>query len=175
MIYDYVECNAYSYASEDDDLWLAFYRKAFPTMVETYVNRDDIERQLQGRDRVLILSNRRKVFIDEKKVRHDWPNILLEYISNDVTGTPGWIEKDLSIDYLAYAFVPARRIHLYPWLLLKSAWREFGQEWKSTFRNIPSENYGRKGEPNYTTWSVAVPFDELERGIAHQFRIKVPV
>lgn len=174
MIHDFEECNAYSFNPNDDDFWMAFYRKAFPTMVDTHVNNGDLARQYEGIDRVLILSSGRKVFIDEKKQPKDWPCILLEYISNDVRQTPGWIEKDLRIDYIAYAFMESRRIHLYPWILLKSAWNEYGQEWKERFRNIHAENYGRAGESNYTTWSVAVPFDELEYAITQQFRVYVP-
>jgi hypothetical protein len=37
------------------------------------------------------------------------PDFLLEYWSDYERRSPGWIEKDLACDFIAYAFVPSRR------------------------------------------------------------------
>jgi hypothetical protein len=116
--------------------------------------------QRQGVDRVILLANSKILLIDEKKRREEYPDILLEYISVDTTGAPGWMEKDLIIDYLAYAFMKSQRVHLFPWPMLRRAWCRYKDEWIDTYPIIKAQNYG------YKTISVAVPTDVLRKAVS---------
>ena len=88
-------------------------------------------------------------------------------MSVDTTGAPGWIEKDLAIDYLAYAFMPSRTVYLFDWLMLRRAWGQFGDEWKRKYKIPPAQNNG------YKTHSVAVPIKVLRNAVALARRIQV--
>lgn len=96
-----------------------------------------------------MLDNRRKSYSD----------ILLEYLSNDQTGSLGWIEKSLHIDYLAYGFLVSKCVYLFEWQLLRRAWIQFGKEWKAIYFNASAENDG------YKTWSVCVPIKVLTKAV----------
>jgi len=146
---------AYSELSSEEEFWDAVYRKAFPSMVNHMACLGDTESQRMGIDRVIILANGLTLKVDEKKRRKEYKDILLEFISNDQTRAPGWIEKNLAINYIAYAFMESRRVYLLDWQLLKRTWLRFGEEWKARFEIIRAEN------KNYTTLSVAVPIGEL--------------
>lgn len=142
--------------------WDAAYRCAFPNLV-THARCDgDTESQRMGIDRLLFLSNGQELRIDEKKRERDYGDFLIEYLSNDRTRAPGWIEKDLFIDYLAYAFVPSQKVYLFPWPLLRRAWHVYGDEWRRLarqnrdgFRQIVAHNQG------YRTHAIAVPKKRL--------------
>jgi hypothetical protein len=165
---------AWSEAQSDEPFWDAVYRKAFPNLVSHVTGPGDYDSQRQGVDRVLVLSNNRLLRIDEKKRSANYPDILLEYVSVDVTGALGWIEKDLSIDYLAYAFMPALKVYLLPWILLRKAWKENREAWMSKaeerregFRVVQAQNFG------YSTWSLAVPIPNLYSAINRASIIEV--
>lgn len=146
---------AWSMSASTEDFWDAVYRKAFPNMVGHIANPDDGIAQRQGVDRHIFLANGKTINIDEKKRREVWSDILLEYVSNDQTNAPGWMDKDLSIDYLAYAFMPTKCCHLLPWPTLRLAWLKHRTDWLSTYPTVPAKNIG------YTTLSVAVPIKKL--------------
>lgn len=155
IVHDFKTSLEYSEIASDEEFWSSIYRKAFPNMVNHMTAFGDTESQRQGIDRVIILSNGKILKIDEKKRKKDYGDILLEYISNDQTGALGWIEKDLSIDYLAYAFMPSEKVYLFPWLMLRRSWLHYKDEWISTYPYISADNL------TYNTISVAVPIDTL--------------
>lgn len=143
----------------------AVYRKAF-------YNFDGVLRsksgstgaQKLGADVVIWTTAGRSYTADEKirPSRHDYKDIALEYTSSDKRDTPGWIEKDLGIDYLVYAFVPIRRAYLFPWQQLKAAWNKNKVNWlklanekRDGFMVVSSPN------PTYNTLSCAVPTELL--------------
>ena len=153
----------WSLQAGDEPFWEAVYQKAFPNLkTMELVTRPDWQRK--GIDRLLTLTNGNKLKIDEKKRRKVYPDILLEYLSNDHTRAPGWMEKDLAIDYLAYAFMPTRRVYLFPWPILRRAWQEYGQGWLAAYDHKEAVN------PGYSTWSIAVPI-EVVRQATHQATI----
>jgi len=121
-----------------------------------------------GIDRLILLSSGQVLRIDEKKRATDYDDILLEYLSNDVTGAPGWIEKNLYIDYLAYAFSVKRICYLLPWLMLRKAWIENGEIWRQRYRPIIAHN------ETYSTHSIAVPINVLYRAVDRATRIELP-
>ena len=151
VTHDFKEQLAYSEEASGESFWDAVYRKAFPNMVNHMLASGDHDSQRRGIDRVVMLSNGRTLYIDEKKRKKDYPDILLEYISCDTTDAPGWMEKDLSIDYLAYAFMPSQRVYLLDWLMLRRAWERYSKEWKEKYDCVPAQNVG------YKTWCVAIP------------------
>lgn len=150
-IHDFRTQLRWSEAGSDEPFWNTVYRRAFPNLVNHMPCTGDTTSQRMGIDRLIHLSNGRTLAIDEKKRSVDRSDILLEYLSNDQTNAPGWIEKDLAIDYLAYAFMPSQRVYLFDWCLLRRAWQAYGATWKRCFPHISAQNKG------YTTHSVAVP------------------
>jgi hypothetical protein len=158
-LHDFHERLEMSQRASDEPFWLEVYRKAFVGYVGCLPVLGDSPAQRMGIDRFVILSSGQELRIDEKKREEVWPDILLEYLSNDQTNAPGWMEKDLHIDYIAYAFMPAKRVHLYPWHLLRRAWIQHGATWKKEYKLIPAPN------PGYKTWSVAVPIAVLDKAV----------
>lgn len=123
--------------------------------------------QRQGIDRVIHLSNGKTLYVDEKKREKDYGDILLEYISVDRTGAPGWMEKDLSIDYLAYAVMPCHRCYLFPWLMLRRAWLHYREQWIGKYETRVAKN------SSYNTLSVAVPTAVLRSAVSQATLIDV--
>lgn len=167
ITHDFKQQLAWSEAGGDESFWVAAYRSAFPNFVNCMQTTGDTAAQRMGIDRVIALSNGVNLRIDEKKRRKDYGDILLEYISVDTTGALGWIEKDLQIDYLAYAFMESHRVYLLPWLLLRKAWIKNGTAWieagrqhKAGFRLVEADNR------RYKTLSVAVPTNVLFNAIS---------
>lgn len=164
-VHDFRADLRYSLAGRDEDFWQAVYERAFPNLRETRLC-EDLRWQRQGVDRLLYLNNGRILAVDEKKRRRDYGDILLEHVSNDATGAPGWMEKDLAIDWLAYAFMESQRVYLINWYLLRRAWGHYGAEWlalgaaqRDGFRLVVAHNEG------YATHSVAVPIPALTRAL----------
>lgn len=158
MIHDFNERLHFSLKASDEPFWNAIYKKAFPTLIDSKIV-NDLRLQKLGIDRVLYFTNGKKIFIDEKKREGVWQDILLEYISIDYNNTPGWIEKNLAIDYLAYAFMPIYRVYLYPWDILQRAWLHYKDNWLDKYPHIESKN------KSYSTWSVAIPIKTLQAAI----------
>lgn len=174
VIHDFQERLQWSEAKGYEPFWEAVYKKAFPNLVNHMLCSGDTDSQRQGVDRLLFLSNNMTLRIDEKKRNVTYPDILLEYISVDTTGAPGWMDKDLAIDYLAYAFIPTKQCYLYPWPLLRRAWIRYRDEWiakgkrkQEGFRIVPGKNR------NYTTWSVVVPIVVLQAALRSAIVIDV--
>ncbi len=147
-----------------------FFRSAYDTffgnvsfMSGTF---DDIGLQRKGYDRLVILSNEKKYIIDEKirKIPSAMYNdILLEYESSP--GNVGWIEKDLSVDYIAYAFTD--HVYMLNWVELKRLWRHLGKIWIKQLHIVEAQN------PNYVTKSVAVPIDKMKEYLGAIISVKI--
>ena len=112
--------------------------------------------QFAGIDKIIHFND---VTIDEKVRRLDqkWSDILLEHISNNTTMTPGWIEKDLKCDIIAYGFLSTGMVHIFQFKKLKSVWDDNKVEWKKRYKEVEAENEG------YATISCAVPTDVLHK------------
>jgi len=138
-----------------EDFWQVIYKKAFPDIVFAQICTGKCAGQYLGIDRVIQLKSGKTLYIDEKKRRTEYNDIALEFISNDQTNTRGWIEKDLLIDYLAYAFISSKRCYLFPWHLLIRAWNHYKADWHKKYRLIEAQN------PGYKTLSRAIPINIL--------------
>ena len=166
-MHDFRERLKWSEDASSEPFWEAVYRKAFPSMSGFLPNCADNDAQRRGIDRLILLGNGRVLKIDEKKREKDYPDILLEHIAQDVQDKPGWIEKDLDVDYLAYAFMPSRRVYLWDWLLLRRAWGQFKLDWLRDFPRVVAEN------ADYRTISVAVPIPVLQKAVGRSRIIEV--
>ena len=80
---------------------------------------------------------------------------MLERWSDEQRQKPGWIQKDLACDYIAYAFEQSQRCYMLPFLPLRELWLTKGKEWISEHKTVRAQN------PGYTTASIAVPIDIL--------------
>lgn len=132
--------------------WEAVYREAFPTMHSMQYIADDGWAQRAGIDRRIHLSSGKTIDIDEKVREEEWPDFFLEVWSDRDRQTPGWVRKDLSTDYLAYAFVPSQTCYLLPFRDLQRAYWVNREEWK----RYPVRNAQNDG---YVTTGVCVPIN----------------
>jgi hypothetical protein len=163
----------FSHSCEDLPCWEQIYRAAFPTMLTMTSHRQDGDHQRLGVDRTIVLANSKTIKIDEKARRENYGDIALEFISNDKKKTPGWVEKDLLCDYIAYAIMPVGIAYLLPVLQLQLAWSEKKEEWlakaenpkEKKFKICKARNYG------YTTHSLALPVEILFPAIGAAFRV----
>lgn len=62
---------------------------------------------------------------------------------------PGWVQKPLACDFVAYAFAPNRRCYLLPVVPLQRAWRDNGESWTQVY------GYRRARNPSWISASVA--------------------
>ncbi|TZG26555.1 hypothetical protein FYJ91_12910 [Sphingomonas montanisoli] len=122
--------------------------------------RDDGWAQRGGVDRVLTLACGRTYTVDEKVRAEDWDDILLEQWSDEERRVPGWVQKSLACDFIAYAYAPSRVCYLLPVVPLQRAWRMHGREWIGLYGQRRAVN------PGYVSVSVPVPRSALISAIA---------
>ena len=159
--------------ARNDPYWEAFFRKYFENLY--HIEKvHDIEEQRQGVDWRLWLTNGKVITIDAKARFKNYGDIALEYEHRYPSGQckPGWMDKDLGIDYIAYGIMPTRTCYLWNWPLLRRSWLHYKEEWihkgeleTEGFRLIPAVNKDKSGKYIYTSWSVAVPMETLQRKI----------
>lgn len=162
MLHDFSLSLARSHEQANADWWPVVYRRAFPNFAGMHCVRQDGWAQRAGIDRVITLASGKTVTVDEKVRGKDWGDIALERWSDRERRVPGWVQKDLACDFIAYAFIPSKRCFVLPFLPLRKAWLSEGRQWcelaerkADGFRVVEAEN------PNYTTESIAVPMDVL--------------
>jgi hypothetical protein len=172
-VHDFQQQNAYSQKPADEAFWEAAYRAYFPDFLSMTPCIPDVNAQRTGVDRVIVLTNGREVRVDEKKRAQSYcdpdgnPDILLEFLSNDKTGAPGWMNKPLNVDFIAYALMDVRTVYMLPWDGLRRVWSRNAAYWK--------QKYGVKTAANdgYLTHSIPVPVPEIYRAISAACRVPV--
>jgi hypothetical protein len=162
MIHKFHDSLAKSHEYEDAEWWEQVYKSAFRDFAAMVSTRQDGWAQRGGIDRVITLSFGRTITVDEKVREKDWPDVLLETWSDKERKSPGWMQKKLAIDYIAYAYAESRTCLLLPFDLLRVAWLDNGADWilqarnrSNGYRVVHAKNQG------YTTESIAVPRDDL--------------
>jgi len=157
---------AESHEFEDAEWWGQVYREAFYGLAAMVSTRDDGWAQRAGIDRVITLRSGRTFYVDEKVRKKDWPDVILERWSDRERRSPGWIQKPLAIDYMAYAYVPSRTCLLFPFELLQRSWRLNGRMWVDQaekkaggYSVILAEN--SENGRDWTTESIGVPREDL--------------
>jgi hypothetical protein len=158
-VHDFRASLALSESYSNAPWWLDLYRQAFPSLISAVSVRADGWAQRGGIDRVLTLGCGRVYTVDEKVRTRDWPDVLLEQWSDEERRSPGWVQKPLACDFIAYAFAPSRRCYLLPVAPLQRAWRLFGRRWLDRYGQRRARN------PGYVSASVPVPIGELMRGM----------
>ena len=82
-------------------------------------------------------------------------DFLLETLSSEHDGRPGWIEKDLACDLFLYLVKPLRQGWLFRWPALRAAWLCHGRAWREEYGECRADN------GSYVTVSVPVPREGL--------------
>ncbi len=167
MMHDFKERLAFSEQHQHDDFWIAIYKKAFRNMVSQMSCYGDNQSQRLGIDRIIHLSSGKTLNIEEKLRETVYDDICLEYLSNDRTGAIGWIEKELLTDYFAYAFLPIKKVYLFPWVMLQRAWFNKKHEWLSFFKCNTADN------KTYKTHFVSIPINILIKTVAEAQIIQI--
>lgn len=158
---------------EDKDWWELVYKEAFPGFHSMMSVRKDGWAQRGGIDRVIQLSSGKTYTVDEKVRLTSYGDILLERWSSKEKQTPGWVQKSLACDFIAYAFVPDEKVYVLPFNSLQRAWIENGKQWidlatsqSDGFKVVLAKNQG------YTTESIAVPIPTLLSAVAQAQIVK---
>jgi len=154
------ESLALSESYTDAPWWIDVYRRAFPKLASAVAVREDGWAQRGGVDRVLTLECGRTYTVDEKVRTEEWPDILLERWSDEERRVPGWVQKPLACDFIAYAFAPSGVCYLLPVAPLQRAWRQHGKAWIKLYGVRRAQNVG------YVSASVPVPRAVLLSAIA---------
>ena len=158
-LHQFADSLALSDEYRDADWWLPLYRRAFPGLASAVPVLDDGWAQRGGVDRVLTMVSGRTYTVDEKIRTADWSDILLEQWSDEARRIPGWVQKPLACDFIAYAYAPSGVCYLLPVVPLQRAWRQQGREWLSQFGTRRAHN------PGYVTVGVPVPRGVLMQAI----------
>jgi len=164
-VHRFAESLALSNQYADAEWWIPIYRQAFPKLMTAVSIREDGWAQRGGIDRVLTLQCGRTYTVDEKVRTENWPDILLEQWSDEERRIPGWIQKPLACDFIAYAYAPTETCYLLPVVPLQRAWRQRGREW------IVAYGTRRARNPGYVSVGVPVPRDVLMQAIVDAMRV----
>ncbi len=139
------------------------YRTLWPKVVSMKINTDK-EFQYRGIDRYLYFDS--GLLKIEEKIRRIWKgDILLEYMSNDITKSEGWMNRNLECDYIIYAVLPINVMFWFNWADLKhiweinkSIWISAGENFQHGFSKITADNKDKvSGKHLFNTLSVGVP------------------
>lgn len=159
-VHNFRESLERSHAHSDATWWLEIYRQAFPGLASAVNVRQDGWAQRGGIDRILTLSTGRVIYVDEKVREKDYGDILLERWSDEAAKSPGWVQKPLACEFIAYAIAPSSTCYLLPVLTLQRAWRLHGLDWINAYPEKRANN-GR-----YVTISHAIPVSVLMGALA---------
>lgn len=151
---------AFADSYRDAGWWEPLYERAFPSLASAVPIKEDGWAQRGGIDRLITLTSGKTITVDEKIRARDWPDILLEVWSNEEMRSPGWIQKPLACDFIAYAYAPSKVCYMLPLPALQRAWATSGEQWIERYGTIRSRN------SRYTSVSVPVPRHVLLAAIA---------
>lgn len=166
MTHNFTESLRRSHSYSDAPWWRQVYTQAFPNFDTMADVREKSQAQEDGIDRLVFLTNKRVLTVDEKVREKDWGDFCLEYWSDRDRRVLGWVAKDLTCDYIAYAYAPSQTCYLLPFLQLRRAWREHGRAWVTAAREARPgykivEAFNETDGRQWVTESVAVPRDTV--------------
>lgn len=170
IVHNFHDSLAASHGATDLLIWEEIYRNAFDDFAGMVDHRCDGAHQRAGIDRSVVLENSKQLLIDEKVRFRPYRDIALEVWSDEARGTPGWVQKPLLADYIAYAVAPLGIGYLLPVPQLQGAWRRYGDQWLADYRRI--EAYNEHGARAWVTVSVPVPVPELFSRIGECLRVR---
>lgn len=189
--HDFNERLQFSQTASEEEFWKTALCKAFPDATTIVPLNGDTPSQRQGKDWAIHLSGGYAVYIDTKTREHvfiqengrtvmrddlpqnqwkDCLDILLEFVSVDRTGKPGWMEDPTKrIDYFGYAWLPLRLAVVLPWLPLKRAYNKHRDEWLEKYR---CSNH-RAQNKTYQTLFVPVPVPVVLDAVRQAFVVRL--
>ena len=133
------------------------YKKLWPGLEEIEDVRGK-DPQYHGIDHIVCMPGNVTIPIQAKVRTTDYEDILLEYISNDRTKSPGWIEERSLAEWFFYLIMPKEKCYYFHWRNLQHLWNinkyewiKLGEQRSKGFMVVKAKNI------NYTTISVAVP------------------
>lgn len=165
-LHHFQESLAYGNNPAHEQFWEDVYRIFFPNFNTMSKTIGCLDAQRHGVDRIVVLDNGQVRRIDEKKRMKTWPDLLLETVSNDRSGAPGWINKDQHLDFLAYAFMDTETVWFFQWDSLRRAWRDYGVDWEQRYPRKVAQNQG------YQTISIAIPIAVVRSVAGNAFRVR---
>lgn len=139
--------------------WPEIYRKIFPDLLRMVTYPYGSLEQRMGIDRELVLKTGLRITIEEKVRRKDYGDVLIEFVANTRKNQPGWIERDLACDYLAYAIASTGRCHMFPFQLLRRAWMMNRNAWLRKYGVLRAFNL------EYDSLNTAVPLEVVLEAI----------
>jgi len=130
----YLQDRQWSESTEVRNFLLSFYQQKFPSFdCVLYVPPNTIAQRM-GRDACLLSKNNpNPVWIDEKLRRSKYADYARQELlveTRKQSGTLGWIQKTLWIDFLVYgSYGHSDTMKVIKWPLLKQAWELRKNEW----------------------------------------------
>lgn len=164
-VHDFRQKLAWGESKVDEPFWDTAYRSFFPSLVNHMPVTGNHASQRMGVDRIIYLSNDRVLRVEEKKREKAYSDIALEFIHTKSYSwmsqkvAEGWIERNLVIDYMAYAFIETKTVYIFDWLLLRRAWVANNMAWKQRYRIATAKNI------SYYSHSVCVPISVLQNAL----------
>jgi hypothetical protein len=152
----------------DEPAWLDFYRELWPNLHLAIRIDGQSRMQRDGIDRELILTNGRRFYVDEKKRKKDYGDLLLEewsvfYREGDPRNKIGWtLDGAKRCDFIAYAVPAASKCYFLPFEHMRQAFIVNRSEWLRQYRTIDVQNDG------YLTRNVPIPFPVIKAEISRQ-------
>ena len=156
----------YSLLGNDDQAINSFYFDNF-RFLENIDTVTDLELQKEGIDKILTFKGGKQIFIDEKKRRKNYGDILLEEYSNYEKKVAGWLSHKKKTDYISYIIFDDKIVYLLPFLLLQNAWINNYNEWSVKYQRKFAKN------PTYTTSNLAIPKQVLFGAIRNEMDIEL--
>jgi hypothetical protein len=158
-----------------EHFWEEAHQAFFPKCYGSQTTDDGTKNEWQaaGVDRVVHVEGGRTYFVEEKERDAEWGDFLLEVYSDEERQSPGWINKELACDYVAYAFRSTGKVYYLPWLLLKRAWTLNSEKWLDKARfgedgfGLHRSSTGTSPGGAYTTLNVSVPIETLFVALCH--------
>lgn len=154
---------SYSLEENDNARFDRLYHEAFPHLLKIEIV-EDIEMQKQGIDKILHFEGGKRLFIDEKKRRKDYGDILLEEYSDFDRRKIGWLGRKKHTDYIVYAIIPRNKVYFFPFTLLQMTWIENYHFWLKAYGRKFSKNEG------YRTSNIPVPEEVLILAMAEKMK-----
>jgi hypothetical protein len=187
MTHGFADQLAYSHSQADEPWWDQVYAQAFPDMATSVDLRHDGWHQKAGRDRAIVLTSGRALYVDEKVRKEDYPDILVEVWSvYPKDGQPpysppvppvgvveGWARKALDCDYIAYALAPSQVCYLLPFPSLRAAVQNNLRGWIDLAnRRVGGYRWVVAPNSRYDTIGIAVPPDDLTTAMTTSMTVR---
>jgi len=122
--------------------------------------------QLYGLDHIVHFKGNNTETVQAKIRLGNWDDILLEYISNDVTNLPGWMESPMLCNHFFVLMMAGNICYWFHFPSLRNAWNKYKSEWIKLGEQYKS-GFGKRiaKNPGYNTVSVTVPLKILYKEV----------